>query len=713
MLPSGTAPAGSSAARAVQDTTRITLSTTALSFWGTGPGLAQQVTVTWSDGTPKRAGSSDTSIVTVTPGKQKATPSGGTFTSTVTITPLQSGTAIITFSDDGGNEYKQLFVSVQPQGTVWVSTSQQLSAYDAGASGSVSPRFTLPFPLLPTYSTIANIAANAAGNQLAIGVSQGLSPSTNNCYAKVYAVSGNSASYSSTPAGSASGKCAATAYFGATLLMLTDNPYNSANGQLTVLGNFDWYTLPYAVSLATDAAQAFVVTGPQQVSVFSTTAQLNRRGISPPTSPPDRIITFPAGTLGAIAVAPDGTLYAKRSVFTGSSLTPEEYIDQVRPGESAPCTCHTLGPFPHYDIAAMTTNSFGELYVAMNADNNTATTVRVYAPGMSGKPEPLRTLVNPNGGAALSGIAITTGAAPPPPPPPPAEEIYVGNYNAVEAYPIGANGNAVPMRTITGLGNTPNLAPQLGPIAVDSYGTLALVELGTTSLNSYDLLTTAPGASGPVEAVTAVRSETGLPRSVTFEGTRPAVLVNGQLDMFPPAPAIQTGVAPSSALNVPNGIAATTDAAGNIYVARSDAGSGGGIDVYAPGASGSAAPVKSLTYSGVSSLTADTAQAIAVAPDGTVYVEAELTYNRTDATFGVLAFSASSFGTAAAPVRTITIGSNAAGLAVDRAGEIFVGFGWQVSVYAPGASGNAAPVRVIMAPGTTTQYRVESLAIGP
>lgn len=174
--------------------------------------------------------------------------------------------------------------------------------------------------------------------------------------------------------------------------------------------------------------------------------------------------------------------------------------------------------------------------------------------------------------------------------------------------------------------------------------------------------------------------------------------------------ALSTLVAPASAADVnrnpigflagpatglSNPAAVTLDKAGNRYVANGVTAS---VTVYAPGASGNAAP--SRTISG-DATTLVGPRSVAVADDGTLYV-GDL--------FGVGTNKVAVFAPGAngnvAPLRVIAGDQTGlawpSGLALDSAGRLFVANreGDSVTVYIPGASGNASPLRTIAGAST-------------
>jgi len=153
----------------------------------------------------------------------------------------------------------------------------------------------------------------------------------------------------------------------------------------------------------------------------------------------------------------------------------------------------------------------------------------------------------------------------------------------------------------------------------------------------------------------------------------------------------------STGLNQPQGIG--RDAAGNLYVANSGSNA---ITVFAAGASGNATP--SRIIAGSNTLLSGL-QGLAVAANGTVYAASQTDHR-------MLVFAPGADGDVA-PVRTIAGGSTGLnrpmGVALDGLGRLHVvnlaSYNFttthSVTVYAAGASGNAAPVATISGANTT------------
>jgi sugar lactone lactonase YvrE len=286
-------------------------------------------------------------------------------------------------------------------------------------------------------------------------------------------------------------------------------------------------------------------------------------------------------------------------------------------------------------------------------------------------------------------------------------------------------GNAAPAGTLAGA-NTGSMERFTYPqgIAVDGAGRLYVADGGGRNR----ILVFAPGATGnatPVDSI--VGSNTGLsyPSGLALDAAGRLYVAN----IVPPpadsysvtvyaagatgnATPIATILGSNTGLNVPIGIA--LDATGRLYVANVLS-----ITVYAAGANGNATP--SATIQG-SATGLDRPIGLAVDGSGNIYVVANFLFCGYDslgrpppdtvaynAKQSIVVFAAGATGNAS-PIATIQ-GSNtgldgALGLAVDAAGRLWVAnatscparmdnpepsFG-SITVYAPGATGNVAPV---------------------
>src|SRR6266480_1950586 len=299
--------------------------------------------------------------------------------------------------------------------------------------------------------------------------------------------------------------------------------------------------------------------------------------------------------------------------------------------------------------AAPVGGATGALYVA----NETGRSITVYAPGATGNAPPLRTIAGGNTGLTFpNSIARDT-----------AGRIYVVNLGTSGAssetltvYADNATGNVAPVRTIPGIDAGRH---NTGGVAVDAAGRLYLATVGVGGV---------PGDTIKVFAANASDNATPL---YTIAGT-------------------------NTGLNVPGGIA--LDAAGRLYVANYGSST---VTVYAPGASGNAAPVTTIAgiHTGLNS-----PEFIALDRFGRLYV-LNIVIISNQAHYHVTTFRATATGDAS-PIATLTGGNLdvgvPSGLAVDGTGRLYVAKNGTstIAIYAPGASGRAAPVDSIAGPGT-------------
>ncbi len=218
----------------------------------------------------------------------------------------------------------------------------------------------------------------------------------------------------------------------------------------------------------------------------------------------------------------------------------------------------------------------------------------------------------------------------------------------------------------------------------------------------------APGSHGAVVPEQVI-SGTGAPLQVVLVGDGIDVLsVAGTGSATLATYGYASGDNPSPVRTLALGAGVTDVAADGddrLYVAHAD----GTVAVYKPVASGSAAPLRTVATR------AQPIDSIAVAKDGTLYVEAQ----RAKAV-RVFAYAAGASGPA--PSRTVgpfarpAAGTATGGITLDSAGNLYVGFEdasmqARVDVFGPTASGSAAPARSIATP--TRHGRFTSLAIGP
>jgi hypothetical protein len=384
----------------------VKLSTTSIAFTAVGWSATQTVSTTWSDDSRKAAGSSDTSVAQVSPPYQLAHwTAPNTYTASYFITPVGPGKATITFSDQNG--YAQLFVtvSVSPSGTLYVAHSQHVEAYAPGASGPTTPQRTIT-GLIANYGALGGIATNASG-YLFVVVNTGLNPRSAHCdvYVESPTADGsNGLQYTFGCRGESGGPIAGGP--SGRIDLVSSNPGPAAIQRFQTNSFLGSFTPPSIGPIGTDTdGNLYVVSGPNQVQQY-TPSPVNG-------SSPTRTVTFPTGTIVAITVAPDGTLYATRNIDNGNGST-TQYIDAAMKG--APVARRTIGPFPNGILGPITADNYGELYVAAASTGGTSR-VDVYGAAASGNAAPLRSMLLP--ATADGGITALTLYQDPLPPPPP------------------------------------------------------------------------------------------------------------------------------------------------------------------------------------------------------------------------------------------------------------------------------------------------------
>ncbi len=159
-------------------------------------------------------------------------------------------------------------------------------------------------------------------------------------------------------------------------------------------------------------------------------------------------------------------------------------------------------------------------------------------------------------------------------------------------------------------------------------------------------------------------------------------------------------------MNGPQGIA--VDATGRLYVA--DIGGHNAIMVYAPGATGNIAPAATIAGSNTG---LSYPEGVALDAGGQLYVTNSIPFPADS--YSVTVYAPGATGNVA-PVATIA-GSNTGlngpvGIAVDATGRLYVANANSISIYSAGATGNAAPLATIQGSSTgLDQLRPTGIAV--
>jgi hypothetical protein len=256
-----------------------------------------------------------------------------------------------------------------------------------------------------------------------------------------------------------------------------------------------------------------------------------------PTAGLPRAAAFPASCVAHTCIYASGGI-----VVNGSTIVPSIGVFRARANGKVTQVEAISGSKTDLNLPGIAVDARREIYAGAGG------TITVYAPGSNGNVRPVRSIGGPKTGLDAHGIAVDAKGT-----------VYVANSTSVTVYAAGSNGDVKPLRTIsgrrTGL-NSPN------GIAVDARKDIYV-------MNS-------PSSSGGTPAVT-----------VYAAGSHGNV-----------AP-IQTIAGPSTTFVEPSGIA--VDRSDAIYVTSCTATNGCGVGgivgallVFAPGANGDVAPIRTI-----------------------------------------------------------------------------------------------------------------------
>ncbi len=274
----------------------------------------------------------------------------------------------------------------------------------------------------------------------------------------------------------------------------------------------------------------------------------------------------------------------------------------------------------------------------------------------------------------------------------------------VTVYPTSTNGNVAPARTVQLPHGSGGTSITTAGIAAAANGTLYAVDAtssigtATTALDVFGPTSTGPPATRSVAPPTATATFQ-IPLGVdTAQNVYVLGLDTGQFEVFvyaPGATSLLRTLTISAFSNISGGAVA---ADGTLYVTSIDK----GIAIYGPGASGSAAPTRTILVSPPSQLAK---AAFAVDGAATMYASAD----------NAVWVYPSNAGGSTPPSRQI-LGASAGlngnlGLTFDAAGNLYVAnrYNHSVTVFAPNA---ARPMQTLSGPATLL-VGPGAVAIGP
>ncbi len=259
-------------------------------------------------------------------------------------------------------------------------------------------------------------------------------------------------------------------------------------------------------------------------------------------------------------------------------------------GEGQPAAPQLPVPTAPIGSTSRPATAGADLYIA-NAGNS----VTVYRANAHGNVTPIRTISGSTTGLNWPyGIALDTN-----------KNIYVTNFdgNSVTVYTAGANGNVAPIRTISG-SNTRLHFPE--GMALDAIGNMYVVIPGIANGAVTVYAASANGNVAPIRTISGTRTDLIEPSSVALDASGEVYVANDtcfrgghcvpdQVTVYAAgangdvAP-IRTITGPNTKLSDPSGIA--LDSNGNIYVTNFHQPS---VTVYAAGANGNVAPIRTIS----------------------------------------------------------------------------------------------------------------------
>jgi hypothetical protein len=280
--------------------------------------------------------------------------------------------------------------------------------------------------------------------------------------------------------------------------------------------------------------------------------------------------------------------------------------------------------------------------------------------------------------------------------------IYVSNAGtpSVTVYAFDANGNSAPIRTISG--SRTRLNDPVG-IALGAGGNMYVANAGSNRVTVYG-----PGANGnaaPIRSIAGSNTGLNLPYSIAFDrsGTLfvgngdPKAPLDGSITVY--APGAHGNVSPTRTISGSNtgldsvrGIALdangrleVVDVSCHLFVCNSD------VKIFAPDATGNVAPIGGRNFG------LKIASGIALDANGNVFLSEAGWFDRD---FFVSVYSSGLKKKISRISGSKTQLNFPSGIALGGDGGAYVANAGSVTVYAPDAKGNVAPLRTISGSNT-------------
>ncbi|AUT75687.1 hypothetical protein C2L64_45950 [Paraburkholderia hospita] len=277
------------------------------------------------------------------------------------------------------------------------------------------------------------------------------------------------------------------------------------------------------------------------------------------------------------------------AIYVGVLRDTVNVYDDKAVGDAVPVrSIH--GPSTGFDgVVDVVLDSLGNLYVG----NAAPSTITVYTSTADGDAAPIRIIRGGNTGLAIPGsLAIDS-----------ADNLYVLNtggvpsHRKITVYGPGASGDVAPIRTLTGIqvGDIGNL----NGIAIDNFDNLYLSQDDMPRIISVY----PPGANGsvaPIRTISGGSTGLAIPSQMAFDSFNNLYVSDG-IDILVFDPGASGDAAPIRKISGPStGIVddfdLAVDAAGLVYVGNFPTDlSAGSVTVYSAGASGDAAPIRTIS----------------------------------------------------------------------------------------------------------------------